>query len=223
MPASEEFKINFDYLYRNEGVRKNVYLPGSDTFAFIEALKDEVESFTQDINVALEMGSGSGYLILSMYELLLNRNIKIGVLYCVDINKDACSCVRNIASENKIANVEIINADLFNNIRKCGQFDLIIFNPPYVATEQGEMNRTDIVASYAGGEHGREVILKFLLSVYDYVSDNGVIYILLEKNNMPHETMNSEQITNKFHCTQIKEKQTLNETIFIYKLSKKLQ
>lgn len=167
--------------------------------------------------------TGSGYLILFLYELLLKKNKKIDLLYCIDINRDACNCVQNAISLNGISNVEIINSNLFNNLRTCGQFDIILFNPPYVETEQDELNKTDIVASYAGGKQGREVILKFLHTVYDHLSNNGILYLLLEKSNIPHEIMTSTLISEKFYYTELKKKKTLNETIFIYKLRKKIQ
>ncbi|CAD2112756.1 methyltransferase-like protein, putative [Plasmodium vinckei petteri] len=222
MPFSFDGKINFDYIYNNKELKNKCYLPSSDTFVFAEALEEDAETISPNVNMILEMGTGSGYLILFLYELLLKKNKKIDLLYCIDINKDACNCVQNAINLNGISNVEIINNDLFNNLRKCGQFDIILFNPPYVATEQDEMNKTDIVASYAGGKHGREVILKFLHNVYDYLSNNGILYLLLEKNNIPHEIMTSTLISEKFHYTELKKKKTLNETIFIYKLRKKI-
>uniref|UniRef100_A0A8C9LI39 Methyltransferase small domain-containing protein n=1 Tax=Piliocolobus tephrosceles TaxID=591936 RepID=A0A8C9LI39_9PRIM len=222
MISSSEFKINFDFIYNDEEVKKNVYLPSSDTFTFIDALENEIDNIPSDVNMVLEMGTGSGYLILSLYELLKRKNKNVDIFYCVDINKSACNCVKNVLRKNNILNVEIINNDLFNNIRKCEQFDLIVFNPPYVPTEQDEMNTTNIVASYAGGKYGREIIFKFLLNVYAYLNKSGVIYILLEKNNKPHEIMNHTHITEKFLCSLLKKKKTLNETIFIYKLKKKV-
>ncbi|KJP90122.1 hypothetical protein AK88_00291 [Plasmodium fragile] len=221
MASPPEVKINFDHIYTNEGVRKHVYLPSSDTFTCLEALEEDVENIPPTVQVALEMGTGSGYLILSLHELLLKKKQKLDLLYCLDINEKACKCVRKLTLDNKISNVEIINTDLFSNLRQCKQFDLVLFNPPYVPTEQDEMNKTDIVASYAGGQYGREIILKFLLSVYDYVSDKGVIYLLMEKNNRPNEILKDDNISSRFNYTELKRKRTLNESIFIYKLSKK--
>ncbi|CRG97419.1 methyltransferase-like protein, putative [Plasmodium gallinaceum] len=220
--SSKIKKINFDFIYNNEEIKNNVYLPSSDTFTFIEALENEVKHIPSDVNIALEMGAGTGYLILSLYEMLLKRNKKLELLYCIDINEAACNCIKNLSNINKVSNVEILNNNLFNNMRKCNQFDLVLFNPPYVPTEEDEMNKTDIVASYSGGKLGREIILKFLLNVYDYVSNKGVIYLLLEKNNIPHEIMNNVDIKKRFNYIELKKKKTLNETIFIYKLSKKL-
>ncbi|VWU49100.1 methyltransferase, putative [Hepatocystis sp. ex Piliocolobus tephrosceles] len=222
MTFSSEFKINFDFIYNDEEVKKNVYLPSSDTFTFVDALENEVDNISSDVNIVLEMGTGSGYLTLFLYELLKRKNKNVEMFYCVDINKSACNCVKKVLRKNNILNAEIINNDLFNNIRKCELFDIILFNPPYVPTEQNEMDTTNIVASYAGGKYGREIILKFLLNVYDYLNKCGVIYILLEKNNRPNEIMNHTHITEKFLCSLIKKKKTLNETIFIYKLKKKV-
>ncbi|SOV80977.1 methyltransferase-like protein, putative [Plasmodium sp. gorilla clade G3] len=221
MKNSEHVRINFNYIYSNKEIRNDVYLPSSDTFTFIEALEEEVDKITQDSNIVMEMGSGSGYLILSLYEMLLSRNKKIDMLYCVDINKKACECIKNLTYENKIFNVEIIRNNLFNNIRPCELFDIVLFNPPYVITEPNEMNKTDLTASYAGGKYGREIIMKFLLDIHNYLSNKGVIYLLLEKSNVPQEILNYEHVKNVYIYEEIKKKKTLNETIFIYKLMKK--
>ncbi|SOV81670.1 methyltransferase-like protein, putative [Plasmodium reichenowi] len=221
MKNSEQVSINFNYIYSNKEIRNDVYLPSSDTFTFVEALEEEVDKIPQDINIVLEMGSGSGYIILSLFEMLLSRNKKIDMLYCVDINKKACECIKNLTYENKIFNVEIIRNNLFNNIRRCELFDIVLFNPPYVITGPDEMNKTDLTASYAGGKYGREIIMKFLLDIHNYLSNKGVIYLLLEKSNIPQEILNYEHVKNIYIYEEIKKKKTLNETIFIYKLMKK--
>ena len=45
-------------------------------------------------------------------------------------------------------------------------FDIIIFNPPYVATEDTELanaqTKKGIEAAWAGGKHGIQVLLQFL-------------------------------------------------------------
>ncbi|KOB87682.1 hypothetical protein PFDG_04139 [Plasmodium falciparum Dd2] len=221
MKNSEQVRINFNYIYSNKEIRTDLCLPSSGTFTSPDALEEEVDKISQDINIVLEMGSGSGYIILSLYEMLLSRNKKIDMLYCVDINKKACECIKNLTYENKIFNVEIIRNNLFNNIRRCELFDIVLFNPPYVITGPDEMNKTDLTASYAGGKYGREIIMKFLLDIHNYLSNKGVIYLLLEKSNIPQEILNCEHVKNIYIYEEIKKKKTLNETIFIYKLMKK--
>ncbi|ETW40160.1 hypothetical protein PFNF135_05465, partial [Plasmodium falciparum NF135/5.C10] len=56
MKNSEQVRINFNYIYSNKEIRNDVYLPSSDTFTFVEALEEEVDKISQDINIVLEMG-----------------------------------------------------------------------------------------------------------------------------------------------------------------------
>lgn len=229
MPTSAYEKVNLDFLYEDKELRKHVYLPSSDTFTFVETLEEEVKNFPDDVYTILEMGAGSGYLTLTLRRMLEKKRNDIDaregymvpMFYCIDINKKACECIKKLSYINKIDNVEIINTDIFKGIKKCKQFDIIMFNPPYVETEEKEMNKTDIVASYAGGKLGREIIFKFLNQVSEYLSNTGFIYLLLEKSNVPYEIFEDPQIAHLFDYVKLKQKKTLNETIFIFKLSKK--
>ena len=60
---------------------------------------------------------------------------------------------------------------------------MIIFNPPYVATEQDELERAQeqkgIEAAWAGGKFGIEVLENFLPQARARLSDQGIIYLLL--------------------------------------------
>lgn len=221
--------VNFDYLYENKGLKEHVYLPSSDTFTFVEALEEEIDTFSDDAHTILEMGAGSGYLTLCLDQMFHKKRMSdhytkkkpMPLFYCADINTKACECIKKLSHINKINNIEVINTNLFKGISKCKQFDIILFNPPYVATDEMEMNKTDITASYAGGKFGREVILKFLKDVNEYLNDNGCIYLLLEKSNVPYQILNHSKIAKMFNYVELKRKKTLNETIFIFKLVKK--
>ena len=60
---------------------------------------------------------------------------------------------------------------------------MIIFNPPYVATDGDELadaqNRRGIEAAWAGGRYGIQVLEEFLPQASERLSANGVIYLLL--------------------------------------------
>jgi len=69
------------------------------------------------------------------------------------------------------------------------KFDVIIFNPPYVATSKDELNKAQdtkgIEASWAGGEFGIQILIDFLPQAIQHLQDSGSIYILLISDNMP--------------------------------------
>lgn len=64
----------------------------------------------------------------------------------------------------QIDTLEAIRSDLLTALlpRLEGKLDIIIFNPPYVPTEDDEVAMDGIEASYAGGERGRRVIDRFM-------------------------------------------------------------
>ncbi|KAL6960092.1 peptide chain release factor N(5)-glutamine methyltransferase, partial [Sarracenia purpurea var. burkii] len=54
--------------------------------------------------------------------------------------------------------VDILNANLLESLQLRETIDVIIFNPPYVATESDETLVKGIAQSWAGGEKGREIL-----------------------------------------------------------------
>ena len=60
---------------------------------------------------------------------------------------------------------------------------MIVFNPPYVATDGEELDqaqsRKGIEAAWAGGQHGIQVLEDFLPQAKQRLSAHGVIYLLL--------------------------------------------
>jgi release factor glutamine methyltransferase len=101
----------------------SIYTPSEDTFMIIRAIRKY--SFEK----VLEIGIGSG-LVLS--ELSKKNIMVIGV----DINKEAIKIVKDSlpkASEKTI--VHLVRCDSASPFKK-NIFDLIVFNPPYLPSEQ---------------------------------------------------------------------------------------
>ena len=76
------------------------------------------------------------------------------------------------------AKIKFIESDLFNNITD--KYDLIISNPPYVAT--GDMPQLDKkVKNYEpkqaldGGVDGLDIIRQIALKYKDYLNENGTL------------------------------------------------
>jgi release factor glutamine methyltransferase len=104
----------------------------------------------------------------------------------VDVNDEA---LRSNKSFAKSPYIELIRGDLVSwaRTRPGNIFDVVVFNPPYVPTDEHELRRarleTDIAASWAGGHRGREVIDRALRTVRTVLVDNGVFYLVVEESN----------------------------------------
>lgn len=133
-------------IYRNKEFEllEGVYDPGDDSFMLVEAALKDIRPGEK----VLEVGTGSGVVSFFVKEVT-------GVV-ATDINPIACQNAR-------INGVEILRTDLFSGI--CGQFDVIIFNPPYLPTSEDERLDTWLNRAFDGGPDGRDVIRQFLAGV----------------------------------------------------------
>lgn len=134
-----------------------VYGPAEDSFLIMD-------NFIPGNNV-LELGCGSG--IISVYCCKLGRKVT-----CSDVSEEARKCCERNAIRNHV-DPEILDSQLFNRID--GSFDTIIFNPPYLPTE----DRYEEAEQWNGGQEGFDVIRPFLKEAHAHLEDHGSIYIVL--------------------------------------------
>lgn len=101
-------------------VNENVLIPRPET----EYLVDIIIHEQKDVNRVLDIGTGSGVILLS----LLKHGVgKSGV--GADISQDALD-VAQVNAHRLNVNATFVRSDRFQNIE--GQFDLIVSNPPYI-------------------------------------------------------------------------------------------
>lgn len=134
-----------------------VYQPAEDTFLVIEYL-DELDLEGKKF---LEIGTGSG-------EIALKAREKGAEVTAVDINTEAVEHARQRA-ESEGLEIEIFQSDLFENVD--GEYDFIVFNPPYLPGEEG-VGDEEI---WRGGESGVEILERFLAEATDHLAENGAI------------------------------------------------
>lgn len=103
----------------------------------------------------LDLGCGIG--VVGIIFGTINKNINIDM---IDINERALSLVRDNLSLNKVK-ANVFSSDVYSNVNK--KYDYIITNPPIRA--------------------GKEVVRKFLLGGFDYLSDNGMLYFVMRKDH----------------------------------------
>lgn len=103
----------------------------------------------------LDLGCGIG--VVGIILGTINKNINIDM---IDINERALSLVRDNLTLNKVK-ANVFSSDVYSNVNK--KYDYIITNPPIRA--------------------GKEVVRKFLLGGFDYLSDNGMLYFVMRKDH----------------------------------------
>ncbi|VDL60189.1 unnamed protein product [Hymenolepis diminuta] len=167
----------------------SVYPPAEDSFLFLDALEKDVNFIRNCLKPALsvEVGSGSGIISAFLSKLLDHTCAYL----CIDIAFQACVATKQVFRENDAKLLDSICGDLFSSLRlsSVGLADIILFNPPYVPTEENEFSeaRSTLSAAWAGGSKGRIVIDRFIKQIDTVLSKSGVLYILLLRENDPDE------------------------------------
>ena len=143
-------------------VLDGVYEPAEDSHLLLEAVKVE-----EGMRV-LEVGTGSGLIALHCARAG-------GMVVATDIDSLAVKCSHDNAERNGIV-LDIILTDLAKGV--VGEFDVIVFNPPYLNSERQEvlsdMEREQLV----GGPEGWEISVRFLEMAAERLSEDGRIYLL---------------------------------------------
>ncbi|WP_393971442.1 methyltransferase [Oxyplasma meridianum] len=134
-----------------------VYQPAEDSFLMVDAIKCGKN--------VLEIGTGTG--IISIY--CASNGSKCTA---TDISEKALECARFNAELNGVK-IEFIHSNLFLNIR--GKYDTIIFNPPYLPTD----DNIEESEQWDGGPDGFRVTRQFLKCAWKFLEKNGEVYLIL--------------------------------------------
>ena len=142
----------------------NVYVPAEDSYMLADNL------LIKEGQSVLEIGTGSG--IVAMYASKLTDRITV-----TDINFDACQLAEKNFRDNGIENIEILFGNLFEPVKN-RKFDVILFNTPYLPTEEGEVLEDTINYAFDGGLNGRKVIDLFLNEVGNHLNEGGIVQLI---------------------------------------------
>jgi len=163
---------------------EQVYEPAEDSFLLLDALEMELDKIIRlNPQVCVEVGSGSGIISTA-----LSLKLPYSYFIVTDVNVSACKVTLATAACNK-TRLEVINTRTLSGLmpRLCDKVDVLLCNPPYVATEEQETGHDDIKASWAGGDLGMSVTNEVVDLLRLLLSQNGVAYIVLEQCNKPQK------------------------------------
>lgn len=175
-----------------------VYHPAEDTFLILDHVIPG--------NNVLEIGCGSG--IISVYCAKLGRNVT-----CCDVAQTARDCTEKNAIRNKVT-LDVIDSQLFRNVT--GKFDTIIFNPPYLPSE----DRYAESEQWNGGEDGFDAIRPFFKYAADYLEDSGSIYIIFSSLTDIEGLI--DEFNDRYTFKEKGRQSFFFETIFLYQVFKKI-
>lgn len=172
-------------------VFERVYEPREDTHLLVDALRQDVALLLElRPSVCMEVGPGSGFVSASLSALLPALPV---AFFGVDINPEAARVSRltfehhNCAVPRRPHTMDCVVADLTHCFgdRLDGRVDVLLFNPPYVPTDDDELGHADLRAAWAGGRNGRVVIDRFLPHAARLLAPGGVLYMVLVLENEP--------------------------------------
>jgi release factor glutamine methyltransferase len=162
MPSPAKQVFFADYFF---SVPENVYEPAEDTFLFAENLAVERG------DLVLDAGTGCGVLGII-------AAAKAAHVVAVDISPYAIRCAKENAKLNHVIDkLFFVRGDLFEPLRVDETFDLILFNAPYLPTEETE-GASWLERAWAGGATGRQIIDRFVRQSLSHLKAGGRVLLL---------------------------------------------
>ena len=130
----------------------------------------------QRVKHALELCTGSGCLAVLLAKVLVQAQI-----VATDISADALAVARrNVARYRLTARVHLKRADLFKGLGR-RRYDLIIANPPYVATKAMRRlpaeYRAEPALALAGGPDGLDYVRRILAGASRHLRPGGLLVV----------------------------------------------
>jgi release factor glutamine methyltransferase len=163
-------------------VNENVLIPRPETELMIEKITEHFRDGFAPKSV-LDVGTGSGVIILSLANILMSRASTDcdAKFFASDISKEALAvAVKNSKNLGFSDLVDFRQGDLFEPWKGM-KFDLIVTNLPYIPHEDMQTLALDLVhheprTALDGGHEGLEIYQRFIDEVGSYLNPGGKIF-----------------------------------------------
>ena len=179
-----------------------IYEPSEDSYLMSLTLEKEIPKLLYKNNKLkfLEIGSGSGINLQKAKFLgITEKNI-----FSIDINSEAVEYCKKLG-------FNCVKSNLFERVS--GEYDLIIFNPPYLPEDKSGLESKESKIATTGGKKGNEIIIKFLKQAKSYLNKQGKIFVLTSSL-----TPKIDFLKLGYKSKIIQEKKLFYEKLFIWEL-----
>ncbi len=144
-----------------------ILIPRPETEEWVINLIELLNPLTKQVAPAqpfkiLDLCAGSGCIAIA-----LAKAFPMFQIVATDINPQAIDLIKKNIEQNKIHNVTIYKADLFDGIPKTELFDLIVSNPPYISEKDWQgldpsVKNWEDKAALTGGPDGLAIIKRII-------------------------------------------------------------
>ena len=168
-----------EFMKMNFVVTKDVLIPQPDT----EILVEEVIKIANKLQnpYILDLCTGSGAIAVS-----LAKNIPNVKIVATDISKKALEIAKYNAKLNGVLNnIDFIESNLFEKLKNI-KFDIIVSNPPYIATSEIKTLPKDVrqepIIALDGGKDGLDFYRKIYEKGYEFLNRHGFLCVEIGYN-----------------------------------------
>jgi len=181
-------------------VYEEVYEPAEDTFLFTENLD------VKEGERVLDVGTGCGLLGILAAKNACN-------VVAVDLNPFAIRCAKENSEINGVRRkMDFVQTSLLTATNQNFTFDLILFNAPYLPSEENE-TESWIGRAWAGGVNGREVVNRFIRVVPRHLNPNGRVLLMQSTLTGVEETLRGFRDSGLKACVKAECKLPFFETL----------
>ncbi|OWT40183.1 hypothetical protein J008_02329 [Cryptococcus neoformans] len=201
---------------------EHIYEPAEDSFILLDALELDAQDLRRmNPSVCVEIGAGSGVVSAFMSNLLGHEN---SFVISTDINLQACQATTRTGRANNTI-LDPIQCNLVDPLlpRLSEKVDILLFNPPYVPTDNQELQMTqesrDIGGAWAGGADGMAITNILLQQLPSLLSRGGRLYLVaIHQNNT--EDINARMLSLGLQSQEIIKRRAGRELLSVLRISK---
>jgi release factor glutamine methyltransferase len=156
-------------------VTRDTLIPRPETELLVEAVLQWAEEQAGPLRI-VDVGTGTGAIALA-----LAKHLQGAEIVAVDISAEALAVARGNARRLGLS-VRFLESDLLGALTREPVFDVVVSNPPYVASTDASSLQPEVVdhephIALFGGEDGLDIYRRLLPQVQDALRPGGLLAV----------------------------------------------